>query len=186
MLKTVSGIFAAVLFLFVAPVGAQQTGHSASEADLLKRLPQSKLSLIDGIRQAEKDNGPAISAKLEVEDGILWLSVYTAKNGRAADAEHNTLMELKGDATTTPWQPKTEVFADKEHIARASMQLTALQLTKLTLADLIQKAAALQKGTVYSAIPGIKAGKAVVEVLVATPDGHSVPITLDVQNGRKL
>ena len=45
------------------------------------------------------------------------LSVYAAKQGRALDAEHNTLMELIGSATEATWTPETEVFADKEHIA---------------------------------------------------------------------
>lgn len=47
----------------------------------------------------------------------LMLSVYAAKQGRALDAEHNTLMELIGSATEATWTPETEVFADKEHIA---------------------------------------------------------------------
>jgi hypothetical protein len=33
------------------------------------------------VQAAQKENGVAISAKIEFEDGKLWLSVYTAKLG---------------------------------------------------------------------------------------------------------
>jgi hypothetical protein len=173
-----------------APSAAEPSAaaqHAAvTPAELVSSLPQSKLSLVDGIRQAETANGPAVSAKFEVEDGKLLLSVYTAKNGLSKDAEHNVLMELKGDATIAQWQPKLEVFEDKPHIARAAMHLTVLQFTKMTLSDLIQKAAAVQNGTVYSAIPTVKGQKAAVDFLIGTPDGKSIPLTLDAQTGQKL
>jgi hypothetical protein len=162
---------------------AQQHGPDES-ASLIAKLPQSKHSLLDGIREAEKANGPAISAKLEMKNNQLLLSVYTAKQGRDHDAEHNTLMELIGDATAAQWQPKTEVFEDKAHIARSAMHLTLLQMTNLSLADLVQKAGALRKGTVYSAIPAVKGGQPVVTVLVATPDGKSETLALDVRTGQ--
>src|SRR5215216_445774 len=162
------------LFLILVPAAAQ---------DLVPALKQSKLSLLDGIHQAEVGNGPAISAKFEVEDGKLLLSVYTAKSGLKVDTEHNVLMELKGEATTASWQPKLEIFEDKPHIARSAMHLTVMQLTKMTLSDLIQKAASMQKGTVYSAIPTVKNQKAAVEFLIGTPDGKSTSVTLDVQTG---
>lgn len=183
-------IFGVFLFYPVVPIAAQNPPAAqyaaVSPAELVKALAQSKLSLLDGIRQAEKANGPAISAKFEVEDGKLLLSVYTAKNGLGMDAEHNVLMELKGDATLAQWQPKLEVFEDKPHIARAAMHLTVLQLTKMSLPDLIQKAASMQKGTVYSAIPTVKNQKSAVELLIGTPDGKSTSLTLDVQTGQRL
>jgi uncharacterized membrane protein YkoI len=166
---------------FVATVAhADKSG----DAELLKRLGESKHSLVDGIKQAEKANGAAISAKFEVEEGKLWLSVYTAKNGRDKDAEHNTLMELKGEPSAAEWRPKTEIFEDKEHLARSAMQLTLLQLSKLSLADVIKKASAGQKGTVYSAIPAVNNGKPVVVVLFATPDGKTTRVDVDLQTGK--
>ena len=64
--------------------------------------------------------------------------------------------------------------------------MTVLQLTKLSLSDIAKKAAAMQKGTVYSAIPAVKGGKPVVNVLVATPDGKSVSLIVDAQTGEAL
>jgi hypothetical protein len=80
-------------------VGADEAGAVAS------KLTESKHTLLDGIAQAEKQGGPAISAKFELEDGKLMLSVYTAKAGLGTDAEHNTLMELNGEAAAPEWRP---------------------------------------------------------------------------------
>ena len=151
------------------------------DAALLAKLSSSKHSLADGVLQAEKVGGPAISAKFEMEDDQLMLSVYTAKQGRNQDAEHNTLMELIGPATADTWNPKTEVFEDKAHIARSAMHLTLLQLTRMSLADIIKKAQSQQPGTVYSAIPAVQNGRGVVDVLVATRDGQSKHVTIDLR-----
>lgn len=153
----------------------------ADDKQLLSRLSASRITLADGVRQAEKTDGPAISAKLEMKGDQLMLSVYTAKQGRGPDAEHNTLMELIGPATDATWKPETEVFADKAHIARSAMQLTLLQLSRMSLSDAIKKAEAQQPGTVYSAIPAVQDGRPVVNVLVATRDGQSKHVTVDLK-----
>jgi hypothetical protein len=152
---------------------------ASSDADTVSRLGQSKLTLVQGIRQAAKTQGAPISAKFEFEDGKFWLSVYTAKDMKA-DAEHNTLMELKGDASAPAWKPTVEVFEDKEHLTRSAMQLTLLQLSRADLSAIVEKAASTEKGTPYSAIPGVRSGKAVVVVKFATADGatHSVDVAL--------
>src|SRR5215216_1267516 len=73
----------------------------AAEEDsaLLGKLKDSKHSLVDGIKQSEKENGVAISAKFEMKGETLMLSVYTAKAGLDKDSEHNALIELQGDAS---------------------------------------------------------------------------------------
>jgi hypothetical protein len=168
------------------PVAIGVAARADEAGAVTAKLGESKHTLLDGIAQAEKQAGPAISAKFEVEEGKLMLSVYTAKAGLQTDAEHNTLMELIGEAAAPTWQPKTEVFEDKAHIARSAMQLTIMQTTRLSLADLVRKAAAAKQGTVYSAIPAIKAGKPVVNVLVATPGGQSSSLVLDAAAGRPV
>lgn len=159
-------------------VAARQHGN---DTQLLSKLASSRHSLADGVREAEKQAGPAISAKFEMGGDELMLSVYTAKQGRDRDAEHNTLMELNGPATADTWKPDTEVFQDKEHIARAAMQLTLMQLTRMSLADAIKKAESQQPGTVYSAIPAVQNGRPVVAVLVATREGQSKHLTIDLR-----
>jgi uncharacterized membrane protein YkoI len=158
----------------------------AAEDDgaLLGRLKDSKHSLADGIKQSEKENGIGISAKFEMKGETLMLSVYTAKAGLEKDAEHNVLIELIGDAAKGTWTPEIEVFEDKKHLTRSAMQLTLVQLSKLTLVDAIKKAEAAQPGKVYSAIPSVKDGNAVYDVKVATSEGKSVHLVVDGKSGK--
>jgi len=152
----------------------------AGDAATTSRLATSKHTLVEAIRQTEQANGTVISAKFEFEDGKLWLGTYAAKSGRAADAEHNTLIELKGEPTAATWKPAIEVFADKEHLTRSAMQLTLMQLSKAGLADIVTTASKANQGTAFSAIPAVKGGKAVVVVMFATADGktHAVDVEL--------
>ena len=133
-------IVTAAVFAFGSAIAAAR--QHGDDKQLLSKLSASRHALVDGIQQAEKVDGPAISAKMEMKGDQLRLSVYTAKQRRALNAEHNTLMELIGSATDATWKPETEVFADKEHIARSAMQLTLLQLSRMLLSDVIKKAQA--------------------------------------------
>ena len=155
-------------------------GADSSDAETVSRLRQSKLTLVDGIKQAAKTQGAPISAKFEFEDGKFWLSVYTAKAGIGPDAEHNTLIELKGEPNTAAWTPNIEAFEDKKHLTRSAMQLTLLQQSRIDLAALIEKVASTEKGVPYSAIPAVKNGKPVLVVKFAAPDGasHAVDVAL--------
>jgi hypothetical protein len=155
---------------------------SQAEGDdgvLLARLPSSKHTLNEALEAVAAEGSLPISAKLEFEDGKLWLSVYGAKAGLNKCAEKNELFELKGDATAAQWQPKREVFQDKEHLARASAQLTLMQTTALTLDTAIAKAAAMKKGVTYSAIPVLKDGKTAIVVRARTNAGQSVQLVIN-------
>jgi hypothetical protein len=159
------------------PAAATAEATEAPSA-LLLELKKARVSLQQGIEQAERSNGVAISAKYELEEGKLSLSVYTAQAGLDQDAEHNVLMELSGDATQSEWAPKSEVFSDKEHITRASYHLTLMQQTRTKLHQVIGKAAAQQPGQVYSIIPGLKERTPVFHVSVATPTDASVELEI--------
>jgi hypothetical protein len=167
--------------LSLAAVSAGLAAQHDDDGQLLAKLATRKHSLADGIKQAEKANGPAISAKFEIKGDQLMLSVYTAKQGHDRDAEHNTLMELIGPATAATWAPEVEVFEDKAHIARSAMHLTLLQLSRQSLADIVAKAEQQQSGTAYSAIPSVQQGRPAVDVLVATKDGQSKHVTIDLR-----
>ena len=169
----------AIAMTLIAPFTARAAG--TGDAETLKHLPESKHTLVDGIKQAEQAHGIPISAKFEFEDGKLWLSVYTAKDGKGRDAEHNTLIELKGEPNVATWNPNTEVFEDKEHLTRSATQLTLMQLSKVSLADIVIKASTGKTGTVYSAIPAVKGGKPIVVVMFATPDGKTSAMDVDLR-----
>jgi hypothetical protein len=168
--------------LLITSLLSASLSHAASsgDTDTVRRLGETKHTLVQGIRQAAKTEGAPISAKFEFEDGKLWLSVYTAKAGIEADAEHNTLTELKGEPDAAAWAPKVEVFEDKKHLTRSAMQLTLLQQSKMDLAAVVEKAAAKEKGVPFSAVPAVRNGKAVVVVKFAASDGasHSVDVAL--------
>ena len=149
------------------------------EAELLSRLPSSKHTLLEGIQFVSATGAAPISAKLEFEDGKLWISVYGAKQGLATRADDNELFELKGDATLEKWEPAREVFQDKEHLARAAMQLTLMQTTSLTLESALAKANAAKQGTVYSIIPAVKDGETVLVTQARTAAGRSTQLNVD-------
>ena len=158
--------------------------HAGDEGDdsLLKGLSTSKHSLADGIRQATKDGGVAISAKFEDEGKGLSLSVYVAGKGLGVKAEENVLEELAGSPAGPEWKPETEVFEDVEHVARSTEQLTLMRLTTLSLADAVAKAEKAQKGTVFSVKPEIHGNKAVFHVRIAA-DGKALDVLLDLMTG---
>ena len=172
-----AGVRVAVASLIL--VGLRPADAGGDPEAVPGKLKTAKQTLAQGIAAAQKENGVAISAKLEFEDGKLWLSVYTAKAGLEKDAEHNVLMELKGDATAAKWEPKTEVFEDKKHLTRAAMHLTAMQTATLSLEAAMKKAEAQKKGTPYSVIPFVRDGKTAFEVIVATPAGKSLHLTIE-------
>jgi len=134
---------------------------------LLEALGKSKHTLIDGVRQTAKGGAVPISAKFELEDGKLSLSVYTAEKGLSVPAEKNVLQELSGSPEGDKWAPNVEVFKDVPHVARSSEQLTLMALGKASLTNIIARVQKTQSGTVFSVTPVIRNHRAVAEVLVA-------------------
>src|ERR1700694_1089995 len=134
---------------------------------LRETLGKSKHTLLDGVQEATKGGAVPISAKFELEDGKLSLSVYTAGKGLSVAPERNVLQELSGSPEQDKWEPKVEVFKDVPHVARSSEQLTLMALGKSSLADPIARVQKTQSGTVFSVTPIIRNHKPVAEVLVA-------------------
>jgi len=180
-LRFVVGTIAVILLGVFNSVSLSAAEHN--DDALLGKLKSSKHSMAEGIKQSEKDNGVAISAKFEMKGETLMLSVYTAKAGLEKDSEHNVLIELIGDAAKDTWTTETEVFEDKKHLTRSAMQLTLVQLSKLSLVEVIQKAESAQPGTVYSVIPSVKNGNPVFDVKVATAEGKNVQLIIDGRTG---
>ena len=155
-----------VIAFGLAVLGSSSAAWSedANQAALIKALSGAKHSLLQGIAQVAKGTEVPIEAKYEMEDGKLMLSIYTSAKGFDTAAEDNSFNEYIGDATTTTWAPKKEVFADLKHIARSAQYHALLSMTKTTLPTIIQKASA--QGTVLSVKEKIRSGKPVFEVMV--------------------
>ena len=160
---------AALMMALLAAIAASPTASAEDPKEtqaLLAALPQSKLTLLDGVRQATKGGAVPISAKFELEDGKLSLSVYTAEKGLSVIPEKNVLDELSGSPEQGKWEPKVEVFKDVPHVARSSQQLTLMALGKTSLVQIIERVEKSQSGTVFSVTPVIRNHKPVAEVLV--------------------
>ena len=158
--------FAAVTILATAWSICASAADPKETQALLKELGKSKLTLFEGVRQAAKGSAAPISAKFELEDGKLSLSVYTAEKGLTVPPEKNVLQELSG-SPEGEWKPNIEVFKDVPHVARSAEQLTLMALAKASLADVIEGASKSQPGTVFSVTPVIRNHKPVAEVLIA-------------------
>jgi hypothetical protein len=172
-------MFRSVIAIACVSLAAPQ--GSQDEA-LLKALSNSKHRLAEGIQQLGKASETPISAKFELEDGKLSLSVYTAGKGLGVDAEHNVLQEYAGSPEAAVWQPKVEVFEDREHIARSAQQLTLMALAGASLLDVLAKAEKNGAGTVYSITPVVRGHRAQFVVLAAK-DGRSVELDFDLLTG---
>src|SRR5438094_557885 len=146
---------------------ARSAGDSKELQAVAQALGRSKLSLLAGIRQASQGSARAISAKFELEDGKLSLSVYTAEKGLAVPAEKNVLQELSGSPEQDKWTPKVEVFKDVPHVARSAEQLAVMSLGRKSLAAVIAEVRKTHPGTVFSVTPVIRNHKPVAVVLVA-------------------
>jgi hypothetical protein len=166
-------------------VAGNQVGAAGPQEDLLKALAGSKHSLEEGVKQLTKDSEVAISAKFEMEDGHLSLSVYTAEKGLGVDAERNVLKEFAGSPEAAEWKPQAEVFKDVPHVSRASTQLTIMSTSRFSLLDILGKAGKDQAGTVYSIAPVLRDRKAVFVVLVAG-GGKSVELSYDAATGERI
>lgn len=164
---TVSAILVATMFGLIAAMPVVKAEDSKDTQALIKALAKSKHTLLDGVRLAAKGGAVPISAKFELEDGKLSLSVYTAEKGLSVAPEQNVLQELSGSPEDQKWSPTVEVFKDLPHVARSSEQLTLMALGKSSLVDIIAQVQKTRSGTVFSVTPIIRNHKPVVEVLVA-------------------
>ena len=125
---------------------------------LIKAMGDAKVTLQQGLAAAAAKGQP-ISAKFEIEDGKLQLSVYTAKDGKFSEV---IVDHVTGKVT------KSEDITGGEDLAAAKTQSAAMAKTKLDLETAVEKAVA-QAGGVGSArpvsvFPGVKAGHAVANV----------------------
>ena len=153
--------------IFLASEQPATAQERADMSALVQALGKSKLTLVGGMRQAAQGKAAVISAKFELEDGKLSLSVYTAEKGLGVRAEENVLQELSGSPEQDKWNPQVEVFKDVPHVARSSEQLTLMSLSRKSLPKLVAEIQKAHKGTVFSVTPVIRNHKPVVVVLIA-------------------
>src|SRR5258705_1783396 len=101
MKRTAVTVAFLVVWMFMVPMGWAQKSDDAEHAELAKALRSAKISLQRGLTASAKEGKP-ISAKYEVEHGMLQLSVYTMKGDKFSEVivDHKTGKVAKAEPIT--------------------------------------------------------------------------------------
>jgi hypothetical protein len=153
---TVLGLAALIGFADHNAIFADDDDDKGQEA-LIKLLGTSKINLQQGLAASEQQGQP-ISAKFEVDEGKLQLSVYTAKDGKFS--------EVLVDYTNGKVM-KAEPITEGDDLAAAKSQSAAMAKAKTTLKEAVDKAAAQSASArVVSAVPSLKDGHPVTSIVL--------------------
>jgi len=152
-------------------VGLVVTPGLWSHAELAKAVGEAKVSLEQGLSISAHEGKP-ISAKFEIEDGKLQLSVYTAKG--------DSFSEVVVDHTTGK-AAKTEPITSGEDFTAAKAQSEAMSKAKQWLRAALVSALKRNPGfRAVSIFPTLKDGHPVAEVSLAKgEEWKTVPEKLD-------
>ena len=152
-------VLAAAAMCWGSTLAAQDNdAPEGNQTTLAKALLGARVSLERGLA-ASASHGQAISAKFEMEEGKLQLSVYTLKEGKYFEVivDHNSGKVVKAE-------PITE---DEDYTAARS-QSAAMAKAKGSLQAAVEKA--LRDNAGYRAVsvtPSLKDGQAVADVTLA-------------------
>ena len=171
-MKTMKTMAAFVIALvFVVPTGWAQTPADQEHAELAKALKDAKIPLERGLTASAKEGKP-ISAKYEVEDGKLQLSVYTMKGDNFSEVivDHKTGKIAKAEPITKG-----------DDLSHAKEQSEAMAKAKRSLGAAASEAVKENKGyRVVSVMPAMKEGHPVADVtLVKGTEWKTVSEKLD-------
>ena len=111
-----------------------------SRAALATALKDAKVNLGDGLKASEREGKP-VSAKFEIDDGKLQLSVYTMK----ADGFAEVVIDPKTGAIA-----KAEKITDAEDLEAAATQKAAMEKATISLLAATEKAVNANAG--YQAV----------------------------------
>ena len=137
---------------------AASAEEPSKQGDLLKALSGAKVTLQQGLEASTKSGKP-ISAKFELDNGALQLSVYTAKSGKFNEVvvDHSS-----GKVA------KVERIKAGDDLSHARAQARALAKTKHSLRAVADKAEHDNPGyQTISLTPASKGNHAVVQVVLA-------------------
>ena len=146
-------LVAAIGFLGAAVVPAWAEG--GDEAALAAAMKNASATLQGGLKASEAQGTP-ISAKFEIEDGKLQLSVYTMKG--------SDFMEVVADPNTGTIA-KAEKITDAGDLKEAAEQKAAMAKAKVPLLTATETAVNANAGSrAVSVVPELKNGQATAEV----------------------
>jgi len=146
-------LVATIGFLGAAIVPASAEG--GDEAALAAAMKNATATLQGGLKASEGQGTP-LSAKFEIEDGKLQLSIYTMKG--------NDFMEVVADPNTGAIA-KAEKIIDADDLKAAASQKVAMAKAKLPLLTAAETAVKANAGSrAVSIFPELKNGQATAEV----------------------
>ncbi|HXG97320.1 MAG TPA: PepSY domain-containing protein [Gemmatimonadales bacterium] len=139
-------------------LAAQDKDEEGNPAAAAQAAVNARVSLARGLA-VSVSHGRPISAKFEMDEGKLELSVYTMKGGK--------FFEVNVDPTSGA-VVKTEPIADGEDYTAAQSQSAAMAAAKVSLRAAVQNALRANAGfRAVSVTPALKDGHAVAEVALA-------------------
>ena len=145
-------IVAAIGFWSTIAVPARAEGDPAV---LAAAVNDTTATLQGGLKASEREGAP-ISAKFEIADGKLQLSVYTMKG--------NDFMEVVADPKTGA-SAEAEKITDAEDLKAATSQKAAMAKAKVPLLAVTETVVKANPGFVaVSIFPDLKNGQATAEV----------------------
>jgi uncharacterized membrane protein YkoI len=150
-------VFAVALGLALMASGyAAWSEENSEQAALVKAMGSAKVSLQQGLIASSKEGKP-ISAKFEVEDGKLQLSVYTAKDGKFFEVVVN---HKTGKIT------KVVPITEGDDLAHAQSQSAAMTKAKISLKQAVDRARTTAAFRAVSVTPEEKGGHDIASVVL--------------------
>jgi hypothetical protein len=129
--------------------------EGGDEAALAAAMKNASATLQGGLKASEAEGTP-ISAKFEIEDGKLQLSVYTIKG--------SDFIEIVADPNTGAIA-KAEKIVDAGDLKEAAEQNAAMTKAKVPLLNATETAVNTNAGSrAISIVPELKNGQATAEV----------------------
>jgi hypothetical protein len=144
--------------IFWSAVGAAALAEEGNPA-LAAAMQSATATLQAGLRASEAQGTP-ISAKFEIEDGKLQLSVYTMKG--------DDFMEVVADPKTGAIA-KAEKITDADDLKEATEQKAAMARARVPLLTATDRAVSANAGSrAVSIVPELRNGQATAEVTLLT------------------
>src|SRR5215475_4899222 len=141
--------------VWTATLGWAQPHDDKERKELATAMKDAKVPLQQGLAASAKEGKP-ISAKYEVEDGKLQLSVYTMKGDKFSEV----IVDHRSGKVA-----KTEAITGGEDLTAAKAQSGAMAKAKVSLRSATEKAVKAHQGyRAVSVTPSLKDGHPVAEV----------------------
>jgi predicted small secreted protein len=148
-------VLGAAIGLAASAISFSAVSQEHDQQALIKAMADAKVSLQQGLTSSQREGRP-ISAKFELEDGKLQLSIYTEKDGKFSEVivDHNT-----GSVA------KSEPITEGDDLTHAKTQTAAMAKAKTQLKDAVDKAVSKAAGArPVSATAEMKGGRSVASI----------------------